>query len=437
MENKWVHIIGIAGITSSALAVMMKDLGWKVTGSDEDIFSPAKDVLDDAKVNYSVGFSYKNLIDGDKMPDLVILAGSKNAKNKELLFAQKQGLTVKGYPEVLADLVVVKDNSIVVTGTYGKTSITAMLVYVFEYLGKKVSYMYGGKTDSLSKTIAPKFEDTDFSIVEGDEYIASKVDLQSKFFYYKPKYLIINSIAWDHTDFFKTEEDYINNFKDLVSRLPEDGVIFHNNSENISKAVENSKSKLIGFDFDKYKVETNLVGRFNHENAAFVNMVVSHFYPDQKDKIQQALKSFKGMKRRLELRYSKDNIKVIDDFGSSPAKAKGTMNTVNQEFDDYKKIVIYEPNEGGRTEESRPIYKGAFDGVDTIILPGFRNIPNRLSSEDLYDILSKEYKTILSKNSEEVLTLIKNEIDPDRKNVIIFMGSHNFEDQIKKLLENI
>lgn len=432
-NNKWVHIIGIAGVTTSALAIEFKNIGWDVTGSDSNIYSPVDKILEDKQIKVFGEYSYKNLLNefGGK-PDLVIMGSSKALRNKEYLFAKKNQLTVKNYPQVLTDFVVA-EKSIVVTGTYGKTSISLMLTHVLKRFEEKLSYMVGGFSESLSKTLQFKSETTKTSVIEGDEYISAKDDKKSKFFYYNPNILIINSIEWDHTDVFKTESDYIQNFSNLISQIPTNGKIFASKSKNILEALKAAKCEVEFFEDEKFFLETDLVGDFNKSNIAHAHQIlISMGY--ESSKVQKYLKEFKGVNRRLEVKYKDENSVLIDDFGSSPAKAKRAIQTVKKEFKNSNLIVIYEPNEGARTEESKEMYQNLFDGVDSLILPKFREMKDRLDSHELAQIINKSFpKKLIESNDlvKDILNLQSSEM----RNVILFLGSHSFEKEINQLEE--
>ncbi len=439
MTKKWIHIIGIAGVTTSALALEFNRIGWEVTGSDKNVYPPASDLLSDAGTTYYTDFSYKNLIHGEKFPDLVVMTGSKSANNREYLFAKKQGMTIKSYPEVLNDMLVVEGNSIVVTGTYGKTSITAILVYIFQKADKEVSYMFGGFTKSIDKTLQFRNDRTEWSIIEGDEYIASKVDPKSKFFYYSPSILIINSIEWDHTDVFKTEFEYIENFQKLVQVVPEDGKIFVARSESVEKVIEGAKAEVVYFDYENNKVETNLLGEFNKQNSAFAYQIAVTLGIEP-DIAKQSILEFKGIDRRLEKRFEQDGIVVIDDFGSSPAKARGSLSSIRKEYPESKIVTIFEPNEGARTTESLDIYgSSTFEESDVVFFPHFRGLPERLSEKELYEYIKDtdspkvdKYKMV---SDEELIDSLLKEVSEET--VFIFMGSHNFENLIQELVKRL
>jgi UDP-N-acetylmuramate: L-alanyl-gamma-D-glutamyl-meso-diaminopimelate ligase len=312
-----------------------------------------------------------------------------------------------------------------------------MLVYIFKELEIDISYMVGGFSESLNSTIDYATSSTKFSIVEGDEYLSSKIDKRSKFFHYSPKYLIINSVEWDHTDLFKSEQDYIENFKELISQMPSDGVLFVNDSDNIRKVIDGTALKVIKFNKDEFSFENNLVGKFNKENAYFATQVASTILDLPQEKVQNVLKSFKGIKRRMELRFKDNDVIVIDDFGSSPAKAKGAIESVKESFPDYKIYVIYEPNEGARLEHSLSMYNDAFMGVEKIILPKFREMKDRITSTDLEAYLSTldcGYKVRSVENNlltEEILDSI------DERSVVLFLGSHDFEFYISNLIDSL
>lgn len=439
MNKKWVHIIGIAGVTTSALALEFKRIGWEVTGSDKNIYPPTSDILADVGITLYTNFSYKNLIKNGKSPDLVIFTASKSVKNKEYLFAKKQQLLIKTFPEVLHDRVVVHGKSIVVTGSYGKTSITSMLSYVFQKAGINISYMFGGFSPSFTKTIQFRDDSTEWSIVEGDEYIASKVDPRSKFYFYDPSVLVINSIEWDHTDVFKTKEDYIENFRKLVQTIPAEGKIFAVRSENIDLVLEGANAAVIYFDSAVYSVKTNLLGNFNNTNAAFVNQIAQNLGVEA-DVCKEAIFEFRGISRRLEKRYENENCIIIDDFGSSPSKAKGSLFSLREEFPNANIISVFEPNEGARTNESLAQYDSTiFSAADIVVFPEFREIPERMTAPELYEHLQKDDSATKYFNlgNDDLVKSLKRHFVSDKKNIIVFMGSHNFEGMIQEVIKEL
>jgi UDP-N-acetylmuramate: L-alanyl-gamma-D-glutamyl-meso-diaminopimelate ligase len=431
-HSKWIHIIGIGGITTSAVALEFKKKGWKVTGSDPGIHYPTDKELETNGIIVYPEFSYENLVEGDLFPDIVLLGSSTLKGNKEYLFAKKQKLPIKTYPEILESEVVVYDNSIVVAGTYGKTSLSAMLIYLFEKCKKNISYMYGGISDSIESRVRFKNESTEYSIIEGDEYINSRIDPKSKFFFYHPKYLILNSVEWDHTDFFKTEEEYFANFKNLIKIVPENGIIFASKTEVIRTLLETASCKIIWLEGGE-KIETNLLGKFNKENLSKAYEIGVGIGLDYD--LKNILSKFQGIKRRLETRFKNDKYKVIDDFGSSPAKAAKTIDTLNNEFPDHKLVIVYEPNEGARTDESIGLYKGLFDDAEVVYFPEFREMKNRINAENLKSKINSSNIVVTSR--EKLVSKVVNSLEIDSKYVVAFLSSHSFEKEILDLIKEL
>src|SRR3990172_11125468 len=197
--SKWVHIIGVSGVATSGIAVMFKKLGWQVTGSDKGFFPPVSTYLYKQGIKILPGFAASRLTSKQgKNPDLVIYRGTISTKNSELLEAEKLNLPLKTYPEILQKFVVKKDNSIVVTGTYGKTTITGLIVKILQTAKIPVSFMIGGISLDSQLNIREADVKTRWSVIEGDEFLNSYKNKQAKFFYYEPSHLVINSIKWEH-----------------------------------------------------------------------------------------------------------------------------------------------------------------------------------------------------------------------------------------------
>jgi len=179
--NKWIHIIGVSGTATSALAVMFKNMGWKVTGSDKAFFPPASSYAKGNGIEIKIGFNEGHLYDDKgQNPDLIMYQGMKGENNPEILKSRELGLKMYTYPELL-QVNVLCPNSIVITGTYGKTTITSALVDMFENAKLKISYMYAGIPVGKKYNAKAKDKSTEYSILEGDEYIISLKDKRSKF----------------------------------------------------------------------------------------------------------------------------------------------------------------------------------------------------------------------------------------------------------------
>lgn len=472
-QPEWIHFIGICGVVTSGLAVMFKYGGAKITGSDKGFFPPVSSYLEKYDIPIAVGYKKERLTDEDgNHPDLVIVQGLKSDKNEEYREALRLGVTIKSFPQILAEYVIT-DESIVVAGTYGKTTITAALVDIFGKSKIETSYMFGGITPDMKETARSKTETTEYSIVEGDEYLTSLNDKTSKFFYYKSKYLIVNSCQWEHPDLFPTEDSYVENFGKLVESLPENGLLIANaNDKNVVKISSKAKCKVTYYSADKenahvkplWYLESNsqplptfvrldediasleiipyerkVIGEFNEENL-LAAAVLAYELGIKKERIQEAIAEFQGIKRRLEIKYQREDFIIIDDFGSSPPKAQGSLKALREDYPESEIYVVFEPNTGNRTKASIETYAGAFDNVDEIIFPRFTRLPktelHRFNEQELSDNLKKYYANITVVPDDEVLLklLVKHiEIGSDKHKIIIFMGSHGFRGMIDKL----
>ncbi|HRO65548.1 MAG TPA: Mur ligase family protein [Candidatus Dojkabacteria bacterium] len=472
-KPNWVHIIGICGVVTSGLAVMFKYEGSKVTCTDKGLFPPISKFLEKYDIPIGIGYKANRLTDEDgKHPELVIIQGLKSDKNIEYQEAKRLGLTIKTFPEILAEYVIANE-SIVVAGTYGKTTISAVLVDIMKNANIDISYMYGGLNVNMDQTIMAKKDNTKFSIVEGDEYMTSLEDTSSKFFHYKTKYLILHSCQWEHPDMFPTEQSYVENFRNYVRKIPNDGFIVANaNDKNVVDVVKDSSCRVIYYSANKLNAfalpdwyleksskplptfirfkddpsnleiipyERKIIGEFNEENF-LAGSVMAYELGVKKEYIQDTISEFKGIKRRLEIKIQSDQFLIIDDFGSSPPKANGSLQALRSDYPDSKIIAIFEPNTGNRTEASIPTYKDAFKLADEIIFPRFTKLPSidkkRFNAEELIEYLKPFYDNITYVGDDDVLVnlLVKEiELGEAVHKVIVFMGSHGFRGMIEKL----
>lgn len=422
--KKWFHLIGVSGKTTANIAKVFQEMGWFVTGSDNQFLPPASNLLEEYKINTAQGYDYTHLTsefwksrvtgaqsrDIPENPDLVLFISHLNTKNKEYLYARKKGLNIKPYAQILKEYLI-KPESIVVIGTAGKTTTTALATFVLKKLDLDPSYMIGAEVLDIPESL--KITDSQFSVIEGDEYHNPdpQIEGKAKFLEYKPKYLIITSIGWEHQDIFPTQEKYVEEFKKAVQLVPEDGLIIaHYGDANIDKALEGAKCKVIRYGMKvgtrsqvsgnsnpelvtsnhkpgtsnlepKWTVEkvdegysrvydaednpvlefkTSLLGDYNQENIlAVVTLLLnlpSHILPvrliregtNSLGVLSEIISEFKGPKKRLEKLFESENLVVIDDFGVAPNRAENSLKTLKEYYPDHKVVAIFEPNSGSR-----------------------------------------------------------------------------------------
>ena len=459
MEKNRVHFIGICGSAMAPIAVELKNIGFIVTGSDKGFFPPISTYLKDHDMQIQIGYK-KEHISSDI--DFVILGNIVGDKNIEFLEAKKKNIPVLSYPEVL-EKYLIKRESIVVVGEYGKTTITSFISFIFSKLEWDPSYMFGGVSLDLNSSV--RITNSPYSIVEGDEYNTSAIDKLSKFMYYNPKYLILTSLLWDHIDLFPKEIDYINSFKSLVEKMPNDGVIFINEDDSSTQkiypvadvkilkySIKNNtadyygkilsyKNGLIKFSINgKYRFETQLIGDHNIANLTAGLSICLHLGMDY-DKLFLAVKEFRGAKRRLEIRYRSNNLIVIDDFAHSPYKIKAAIDAVRKSFPEYNIISVFEPHStSSRNKKTIQWYKGIFNGSDKVIITDISKQGSlaedvRLNSDDIVNIVKSDIKNTVYTPNHDLLESIKHSYKG--ADIVLFMSSGSFQGMMEKYINSL
>ncbi len=463
---KHIHFIGICGVATSALAIAFHNAGYKVTGSDKGFFPPVSDELEKHKINFYAGWHPENM--GN--PDFVVVGTASGTQNPETNFAKENNIPIYSYPEAIGKFFV-KEYSIVSTGTWGKTSSTALLSFIFEQAKLNPSYMFGGI--SLSHESSAKLTDTKYSIFEGDEYKSSPTDTTPKFVYYKPTHLLLSAVSWDHADLYPTEESYFNVFKNLISNIPNTGLLVVNSdNEKAKELVQSSLDKKViwygkenadyiysdlvqntsGLNFNiKYKENTfkiysEMIGSFQAENITGC-FAMAHSIGINPEDIIKAIANFKGLKRRLEKRYT-SKVTIFDDIAHSPEKAKTVLDNIKKIYSG-KVIAIFEPNIGGRSRESVSKYNNAFLNADVVIIPRLTKLKiaensseQPMDGEELAQAISKTNKNVIYIEDDNTLVsriveIVKDLDNTKNNNVIAFLGSHGFRGMIEQTITSL
>lgn len=445
----------------SALAIAFHKKGYKVTGSDKGFYPPVSTYLKEAGVPYYPGWHVDKMTkDGD--PNLVIVGNVAGSNNPEWLYVQEKKLEYKSYPEAIAEFFV-KENSIVCAGTYGKTTSTSILSWILQENNFDPSYMFGGI--SLNDMPAAKLTDSQYSVLEGDEYKSARWDDGAKFFHYSPTHLLLTSVVWDHADVYPTEQSYFEAFEKLLSNLPESGLLVV--SERVDeKLKQNAKCKIITYGTDEdndyiYKnVEVNKKGlQFEITNAGKNYQITSPLLGDyladdmagafamahemglEADKITASLESYKNVKRRLEKRLDGE-ITVIDDIAHSPQKASSVLQTLKKIYNDGKVIAVFEPNTGNRQREAIAGYADKFSDADLVIIPRLTLIKQApgeekaLEGEELAKIIAKTSKDVkYIDDDDELVNFVAEMAKPN--DVVAFLGSHGFRNMIESVVKKL
>ncbi|MBN8696998.1 MAG: peptidoglycan synthetase [Bacteroidetes bacterium] len=350
-----VHFIAIGGSAMHNMAIAMHKKGFHVTGSDDEIFEPSKTRL--AKLNLlpaKEGWDVNNIHEG---LDAVILGMHARVDNPELLKAQELGLKIYSYPEYIYEQT--KDKTrIVVGGSHGKTSITAMILHVLHYNKIDCDYMVGAQLEGFD-TMVKLTKEATIAVIEGDEYLSSPIDRRPKFHLYKPYIAILSGIAWDHINVFPTFENYVEQFSIFVDLIEKDGaLIYCELDEQVKKVSEKGRGDIKKYPYaipahvirngtsylitDSGKEVPLLVfGDHNLMNVNGARMVCNQVGITD-EQFNEAIQSFKGAAKRLELVKKNESTAVYKDFAHSPSKLKATTQAVKKQFPDRKLIACME-----------------------------------------------------------------------------------------------
>ncbi|HKX60311.1 MAG TPA: UDP-N-acetylmuramate:L-alanyl-gamma-D-glutamyl-meso-diaminopimelate ligase [Verrucomicrobiae bacterium] len=357
---KSVHFVGIGGTAMASVAGAMKDKGFDVTGSDQNVYPPMSTFLAAKKIDVINGYSETNL---NHKPDLVVIGNAISRGNPEAEVALERKLRYCSLPELLKEYFIRGKRSLVVTGTHGKTTTTSLLAWVFEHNGLNPSFLIGGIPNNFSQ--GARFTDSEWFIIEGDEYDTAFFDKRSKFVHYLPEVVILNNLEFDHADIFSSLPEIQTSFKRLINLIPRNGQLLANGDDpsiaplldvthcpvkrfglGEHNAVRAFNLKLgptaSEFEIPSARFHIDLVGELNVRNALAVVASAKHCGL-KNSQIQSAFSAFRGIKRRMEVRGIAGGITIIDDFGHHPTAIRETLKALRLKFPSQKVWAVFEP----------------------------------------------------------------------------------------------
>jgi UDP-N-acetylmuramate: L-alanyl-gamma-D-glutamyl-meso-diaminopimelate ligase len=355
-----VHFIGIGGTAMASAAVAMQQKGYAVTGSDQNVYPPMSTFLAEQKVPVMSGYAEQNLA---HKPDLVVVGNAISRGNPEAETVLDRKLRYCSLPELLKEFFIRGKRSIVVAGTHGKTTTTSLLAWVFEHAGLNPSYLIGGIPNNFSQ--GARFTDSEWFIIEGDEYDTAFFDKRSKFVHYLPEVAVINNLEFDHADIFENLAAIQTSFRRLINLVPRNGQLLGNGDDpNLAPLLDvtHCPVKRFGlgeanawrafnltlaptvteFETPSFKFRMNLLGELNVRNALAVVAAARHCGL-KNHHIQEAFDTFKGIKRRMEVRGVSGGVTVVDDFGHHPTAIRETLRALRVKFKGQKIWAVFEP----------------------------------------------------------------------------------------------
>lgn len=340
-----IHFIAIGGAAmhNLALAVASK-AGYKVTGSDDEIFDPALSHLRDAGLlPEEMGWHPEKIT---KDIDAIILGMHAREDNPELVKARELGIKIYSFPEYLYEQT--KDKvRIVVGGSHGKTTTTSMILYVLQRLGIEADYMVGAQIEGFERMV--RLSDTaKYAVFEGDEYLTSPLDLRSKFLWYHPHVAILTGIAWDHINVFPTFPQYVETFRKFVHSIePEGSFIYFKGDENLRQiagemtSLRHDDMTIIPYEAYDGNVPMQVFGKHNMQNLQAA-MLACHCIGVAPNDFYREISSFTGASNRLEKIAETEDCVAYKDFAHSPSKLKATINAVRERYPEKKLIACME-----------------------------------------------------------------------------------------------
>ena len=359
-EIKSVHFVGVGGTAMAAVAAAMRDKGFVVTGSDQNVYPPMSTFLVAKEVEIMSGYSESNL---SRKPDLVVIGNAISRGNPEAEAVLDHKLRYCSLPELLKEFFIRGKRSLVVSGTHGKTTTTSLLAWVFEHNGMQPSFLIGGIPNNFGE--GARFTESPWFIIEGDEYDTAFFDKRSKFVHYLPEVVIINNLEYDHADIFENLGAIQTAFKRLINLIPRNGQLLANGDDaNLAPLlnVTHCPVKRFGlgadnsiqafnprygptaseFEIPSFKFHLNLVGEINVRNALAVVACAKHCGLSNKQ-IQSAFDTFKGIKRRMEVRGIAGGVTVMDDFGHHPTAIRETLRALRLRHAHQRIWAVFEP----------------------------------------------------------------------------------------------
>ncbi len=386
-----IHIMGICGTGMAALAGMLKAQGYRITGSDENVYPPMSDFLADQAIDVMAGYDPANL---EPAPDLVVVGNVIRAINPEVVALAEKKIPYVSMPQALGHFFLAGHRSLVVAGTHGKTTTSSLLATALHKAGSSPGFMIGGIVQPFGRNF--RIGEGDFFVVEGDEYDTSFFNKVSKFLHYRPDCAILTSIEFDHADIFPDLAAIKASFAEFVALVPAHGALIACADDPVvAEIAAKAACPVLSYgsgDGCRYRLHDLKVsglkstfcvdrdgrelGRFtlplpglhNGLNATAVIALMDHL-GFSVEAIGRGLAGFAGVKRRQQVRGEAGGITVIDDFAHHPTAVRETLRALRLAWPDQRLVTVFEP----RTNSSRRAifqqqYAHAFDAGDLIVV---------------------------------------------------------------------
>ncbi|MFP5261673.1 MAG: UDP-N-acetylmuramate:L-alanyl-gamma-D-glutamyl-meso-diaminopimelate ligase [Blastocatellia bacterium] len=403
MERKHYHLIGICGTAMASLAGMLSGQGHKVTGSDENVYPPMSLELERLKIAVREGYSPENLAD---RPDVIVIGNAITRGNPELEYALNEKLFYTSMAAVVKENFIRGHHSIVVAGTHGKTTTTSLMAWAMERAGANPSFLIGGVAENFNSSF--RVTGGHYFVIEGDEYDTAYFDKGPKFMHYLPDTVILNNVEFDHADIYRDLEAVRFAFSRLINLIPGRGSLIAGwdspvvrelaprafcpveyfgagegpgwRATDIDFAGDATRFTAIvgGQEFARYR--TPLAGLFNVRNCLAVIAACERLGLDR-GAVAEAIREFKSVKRRMQVRGQVRGVTVIDDFAHHPTAVQETLVAARAKYPGHRIVAVFEPR--SYTAQIKSFQKSFEEGLgqaDSIIIAGLFH-PERYTAD--------------------------------------------------------
>ena len=454
-------MIGICGIAMGTLASMFQDTGYAVSGSDHNIYPPMSDVLRKRGILLHEGFSAGNI----SGPDLVIIGNAISRGNPEVEHVLNARIPYCSMAQALHNFFLRDKEVIAVAGTHGKTTTTALLAHLLETAGTSPSCLVGGVTVNYDSNYL--LGGGRYFVIEGDEYDSAFFEKVPKFIFYRPAHLVLTSLEFDHADIYRDLGEIELWFRRLVNMIPSEGsIVYSADYANLRDIVSKSYSRHFSYgrvgadfryDFRGYDGETSkltsnsgegalslktrLFGHFNYANiAAAASMARLLGLSDTE--IRAGVESFRGVKRRQELIYDRNRIKIYEDFAHHPTAVRSVLETMRERYPGARIWALYEPRSAtSRRNVFQNVLPLSFKPADVILIKtpyegsAIRD-DQKLDVNRLRDDIGEFNSDVwVFKDVDGMMNHMKKNITLDVENVLMIMSNGGFDGIYNKIIE--
>jgi len=461
---KKIHLTAVCGTAMGALACMLKDMGYSVSGSDHKVYPPMSTFLARKGIQILDGFGPENISHG---PDLVIIGNTIKKDNPEVAAVNEKGIPFCSMPQALNHFAAKGKKTLLIAGTHGKTTTSSLLAWVLYHAGLDPSFMIGGILKNFDSNY--RLGEGPYFVIEGDEYDTAFFDKGPKFMHYAPDIAALTSVEFDHADIFTDLEHVRQIFQGFIDALPRESTLIAFDADtNIDLLVPNKSDRVLRYgrkpnslwrlgevsihppviDFEVLKkgghfgqFKTRLPGEHNLFNILAI-IGIADSLGISRPVIADALERFEGVKRRQEVRGIRRGITVMDDFAHHPTAVRETLRALKPFYPDGRVIAVFEPRTNSSMRDVfQEVYPEAFDAADLICIrqpPLLEKIPvgHRFSSQKLADDLKRRGKTAhFFSNTDDIIDFLSRQAAAG--DLVLIMSNGGFDNIHERLLEQL